>query len=344
MLNCGKHRGFLTIFEENNDTAAAIDILYEIQPLERDEARDVLLRNFSEETADKILGYTHCEPTENFVITSQDMVQKSGVWGHFGSWDFHRATMYQRVARERNYSEGIRILMEEFNLSEDVADRYFHEIRTTSADQWITGWPSYVSNLNACSEIGNETLQCDTAIGRDAIRVEVNMTTMDAVITNVQGTISPHSIVYPVEDGIEERVFEGETIPFSIALVPEDNTIRSIMMSPELATSMFTRLFFYRGHGLEHFELFHYTRDVTGANIFTWKVNWEGIDRTEEQLQDEQQVIEIDLHDLDLTEEIEIDDVLAEIEGLGEEEDWPEEEEESLEDVLLEPEEDSLED
>jgi hypothetical protein len=39
---------------------------------------------------------------------------------------------------------------------------------------------------------------------------------------------------------------------------------------------MFTRLYFFKGHGLKHFKLLDYERQITGEEIFTYKVDWEG--------------------------------------------------------------------
>ena len=46
-------------------------------------------------------------------------------------------------------------------------------------------------------------------------------------------------------------------------------------MDPKLAGSMFTRLFFFNGHGLKHFNLFSDKTQVTGGKIQAWKVDWE---------------------------------------------------------------------
>ena len=47
-------------------------------------------------------------------------------------------------------------------------------------------------------------------------------------------------------------------------------------MKPELSKSMFTRLFFFKGHGLKHFKPFHHERQITGGDIYVWEVDWEG--------------------------------------------------------------------
>jgi len=212
------------------------------------------------------------------------MVNKAGVWGHFGSWDFRRAAMYQSVKKIKNVSKGTQILMDKFNLSEENADNIYYEIQTTDADQWVSGWPGYATGLSACKKIDNETIQCDHIFsGNQLIRFNINLTTMNAEMPAQDGILHPSSIVYPTEDGIHEKKYIDNAIPYSIALIPEGDSFKSILMAPELASSIFTKLFFYQGYGLKHFELFHQVTDVTGADIYVWKINWEGkgIDETE---------------------------------------------------------------
>jgi len=285
MVDCGKHHGFEAIDNLTNDTIKTIDILYDIIPLSKSEAEKTLLKHgFSEENISKILKYTHCDPPEDYFITSADMVNKAGVWGHFGSWDFRRAAIYQSVKKIKDVSKGTQILMDKFNLSEETADNYYYEIQTTDADQWVSGWPGYASGVSGCKKTGNESIQCDHAFGgNQLIRFNINLTTMEAEMPTQEGILNPSSIVYPTEEGIHEKKYSGNVIPYSIALIPEGDSFKSILMAPELASSMFTKLFYYQGYELKHFELFHHATDITGADIYVWKINWEGkeIDETE---------------------------------------------------------------
>ena len=278
MLDCGKHYGFKAIENITNDTIKTMDILYEIIPLDKSEAENALLKHgFSNENISRILKYTHCEPPENYFITSADMVNKAGVWAHFGSWDFKRASMYQSVKKVKNVSKGIEILMDKFNLSEETADKFYYEIQTIDADQWVSGWPGYATGLRQCEDTGNETIRCTHVFGgNQGVIFDIDLLTMDAEMQTTEGILHPSSIVYPTEEGIHEKKYNENTIPYSIALIPEGDSFKSMLMAPELASSMFTRLFFYDGKGLKYYEKFHDVTDVTGARIIVWKINWEG--------------------------------------------------------------------
>ena len=119
MVDCGNNNAFWALDEALNDTVLEIDILNEIIMLERGAAKIKLLEYVSEEKAEEVLRYSHCTPPDNYYITSDDMVGKSGVWAHFGSWNFNRASMYQSV-KKLNAEKGTELLKNKFNLDEDA--------------------------------------------------------------------------------------------------------------------------------------------------------------------------------------------------------------------------------
>jgi len=269
MLNCGQDYAFDKLDSYVNDTVKSIDILNEIVMLNREEAKERLLKyNLTDEEAEEVLKLTHCEDIiPQFYITSDDMIGKAGVWSHFGSWNFRRAKMWNLV-RKKSYDEGIKILKEEFNLSENEADRIYYEIKSIEADKWITGWYGYRSGLSSCSVI-DDMVKCGNGLN-------VNLTTMDAWFVTEKGKVRPYSLVYVLGEDVVEKKFNENTIPYSVALIPKGNSsYESILMDKELAMSMFTRLYFFKGVGLKHFKLFSDKTSFIGQRIIIWKVDFD---------------------------------------------------------------------
>src|SRR3989344_9571324 len=99
MLDCGSRDGFNIISSLTKDGRKAVQIMYEIMPQDKENAKKVLSKYFTDEESAKVLEKTHCEAPENYFITSADMVGKSGVWAHFGSWDFDRALIYNTLKK-----------------------------------------------------------------------------------------------------------------------------------------------------------------------------------------------------------------------------------------------------
>lgn len=273
MVDCGNNNAFWKLDGYLNDTVKSIDILNEIIVLNRAEAAKVLGNYLEPDQVEGVLKYSHCQPPENYYITSEDMVGKSGVWAHFGSWNFTRAKMYNLV-NGRNRSSGLQILREEFNLSEEMATQVYQEIQTADPNYWIAPWPSYLSGLANCGKRDNVTVACGNGL-------EVNLTDYSAYVNLQNGKQRPYSLTYINEEGaFEEKVFAESTVPGSALLIPRGSGYISILSAPQLAKSTFTRLFFFEGKDMDCFEPFSHRTSFTGEDIYVWKVRWECLDNT----------------------------------------------------------------
>jgi dolichyl-diphosphooligosaccharide--protein glycosyltransferase len=288
MLDCGSNTAFEKLNEGIEDTAKSVKILHEVVKMSRKKAGKYLLKQgIDKEKADEVLEYTHCDPPENYYITSDDMIGKSGVWGHFGSWNFDRALIYNTLKKPEfkdNKEKSTSFLKERFNYSDDAAERMYYDVRSVKtsdqANSWIAPWPSYASGLNGCrneSNILTCPLQARGVQGTVNIIIDLDKKTAD--IANPQGTVHPNAVVFPTKGGIKKFSYTNNTLGYSMALVPSGNTWRYIMMLPPLEDSMFTRLYFLEGHGLTKFKKFSDQRSVVGNIIQVWKVDWEGSEK-----------------------------------------------------------------
>jgi hypothetical protein len=108
---------------------------------------------------------------------------------------------------------------------------------------------------------------------------------MESYIPTGQGNLYPKKFSY-VENNtfiVKDYNDKGTKILTSgngdfigASLIKNGNSYQSILMHEAIVDSMFNRLFYYEGIGLNHFEKFSDLRDVTGARIIVWKVNWKG--------------------------------------------------------------------
>jgi dolichyl-phosphooligosaccharide-protein glycotransferase len=283
-LDCGSNTGYDTLLPYlQNDSLTTINVVYDIIVKDKNQANDILKENgLNQEQATDVLQYTHCNPPENYFITSEDMVGKSGVWAHFGAWDFNRAVMFNQV-HNKNEIEGIEIL-KGFDLNDSQAKKMYNEIQNANADQWISPWPSYASGLSGCSK-NNNIITCQSGI-------VFNLDTEEATIPSVSKV--PRAISFIDKDGNfkvkeykENFITASNGRPLGASIIPVGNQYQSILMDYELTASMFTRLFYYGGYGLKHFNEFNNVRDVTGAKIITWKVDWEGNELSSETIIEE---------------------------------------------------------
>jgi len=283
MLDCGSRVKFNAISKLTNDDAKAIDIMYGIMPLSREEARKALAK-FKEEDAEKILNLTHCQPPENYFITSEDMVGKSGVWAHFGSWDFNRALMYNTLKKKEyndDLGKSVKFLQERFGYTKDDAEKLFYEVQSiTTSDQannWIAPWPGYAGSAG-CGKIDNLTLSCTIS----GIPLVVNLTNNEIYAESTTGRVHPKRASFLLDQNIILKEYNESIITLQngrslgVALVKDGESYRAVAMDSDLAWSMFTRMFYQEGIGLKHFKKFSDERTIFGGRIIVWKVDWEG--------------------------------------------------------------------
>ena len=283
MLDCGERDGFTMINKEIKDGGKTIQLLNEIILLDRYDAKKILSERISEESVESILNKTHCEPPENYFITSEDMVGKSGVWAHFGSWDFDRALIYSTLKKkeyEQDSEKSTKFLMDRFDYSQNEADSLFFEVQDITdsgqANSWIAPWPGYAGAVGCGVPNEDNVLTCSNGF-------IVNLTTKDAYANAAQGTLHPKKISFPEENGIFVREYNESIFviqngrELGLTLIKNGESYSMIQMDSDLTASMFTRMFYQNGLGLKHFNHFTREQSMFGSTIIVWKVDWDGV-------------------------------------------------------------------
>ena len=292
MLDCsggtmpGGTKAFVSINEKTNDGTKTILILNEIIVKDKEEAKEYLRETFNEKEAEEIVSQTHCQPPENYFITSEDMVRKSGVWAHFGSWNFDRGLIYntlKKKAYSNDLDKSVKFLQDRFDYSKEEAEKVFYEVQsiTTSsqANDWIAPWPGY-AGTSGCSRNDDETLRCNVA--GIPIPLVFNLTTNEAYADSSTGRLHPKLVSFPTNKGIILKAYNESTITMQngrhigIALIKNGESYQALAMDSDLTASMFTRMFYQEGIGLKYFKKFSDERSVFGGHIIVWKVDWEG--------------------------------------------------------------------
>ena len=129
MLDCGSNNAFEEVNKKYQDTEKSQNVISEIILMSKENAKQKLLSlEFTEDETTKILELTHCNPPEDYFITSEDMVGKAGVWAHFGLWDFDKAFIINEV-KPKDVVEGTKILQERFGYSEEEASKIYYDVQ-----------------------------------------------------------------------------------------------------------------------------------------------------------------------------------------------------------------------
>lgn len=278
MLDCGANTAFEVIDRKVNFSPTSIKILNEIIPINNKSiAKEILSKNgFSNDEADEVLKYSHCNPPEDFYITSGDMVHKSGVWAHFGGWDFDKAYQQDLIRKSgASRAEAIAKLQSGLNMSFEAANSIYDEVKSLgdegAVNAWISPWPGYASGVNGCQRIANDTIACPLP---QQGAILVNLTSMDAYIPTQQGNLRPNNLLYKANDTLAVKNFENNTFGLGMLLISDGGNYASVFASPQVVPSMFSRLFFLDGHGTKYYKKVFDVRDAAGLRIIVWKIEW----------------------------------------------------------------------
>ncbi len=268
MLDCGSNDAFEVLNEVIKDTPTTVEMLYDTVVLEKTAAESYLLnKGVSSEATKQVLGLTHCSPPENYFITSEDMVGKSGVWAHFGSWDFDKADIWINAANLPK-EEAISYIKKRLETTDVNAKNVYFKIKSITderdANTWIAPWPGF-GETYGCAKQDN-LLVCGG--------VKVDLNTKDTQISTSEGVKRPDSLVYVENGNVMKKEFQNG-IGNSLMLIKTGTDSYNVrIVSTQIADGMFTRLFFYEGAGTSHFEKFSDKRTITGQRIIIWKVKW----------------------------------------------------------------------
>lgn len=268
MLNCNSHFGFIDANDIVNDSARTMELFGSIlRETDMDVASQILLDSgyFTPEQVTNITAQTHCDDiVESYWIASEDMVGKAPVWGHFGTWDFNRAQLWN----ERNNRSGfITLAMEIENITEAEAAALQARLRGMNNQQgnaWISPWPQFYTQ-GRCQIDGNATIcpiqgmQLGQGIVLEGVVFE---TPQDATLiirqAGQQILIEPSRVGYNI--GMDFFLYDNEESPvpeIGLNIINKNGQTSVSLAHPALVGSTFTKMFYYDGAGLqEYVEIF----------------------------------------------------------------------------------------
>ena len=267
-LNCGQQTGFDNLEILLGDTLMAEKVFNDIITVDRETAEEAFAMNgIDKELASNVLNYTHCEDTmPQYVILSEDMVGKAGVWSHFGMWTLERAFIYQTL-KDKPKESSVQYLINSIDIDRRDAEKYWHQVESTEADQWISEWAGFYDAGQPCSidDEDRSMLYCDNGVVFDMQNSIVSLQTST-------GLQLVESISF-IDAEQEFHMIEQDNASLDLAIII-GRDLKAVIAQPPLGDSMFTRLFYFGGEGLEHFELMEEVQQFTGQKIQTWKVTF----------------------------------------------------------------------
>ncbi len=295
MLDCHSNDAFNVLYKHFNDTEKTIKLLYKLLLMNKTEAVERLKSiGMNETIINQFVNYAYCQPPEDFFITSEDMVYKAGVWGHFGIWNFTKAKIWLK-AKGLSFDKRKELLVNEFNMSLKDASKVAVDIENLlkqrdperAANSWISDWPTYVGNKVYDCQKSNSTLICNLNFG---FTIENQKIVLEKfVLENNTGKF--YGVAYA---GYQSKRFE--TKPKRIYLADEDKIIdydsdmkigvtvfknKIVLADYRLVASVFTKLFYFedgKWNDKQYFIKSYKDQAAGTGKVIVWKVNWTALD------------------------------------------------------------------
>ena len=223
------------------DTGKSTDILIDILPKSSSDAEKTLQSKYhlTGAQAKELLKYTHPEnPRPVIFVASADMLQKAGWWTYFGAWNFENQS-------SENYNYYVPTSQVEvkagqtakYAILEDSGMTINAVIQRGSGNNSTTAYTEAVYTENGEQIYVNDT--------------PYNPLNISNIVVIENGYIMKNESVGNVKDA-----------NYTLLLMGNDDQYTPILMSNELANSMFTRLYLYGGAGQDIFEQVHSEQGV----------------------------------------------------------------------------------
>jgi hypothetical protein len=310
MLDCGSDAfpriegwdgAYGRVLKKTHDPLVAQQIVRALVAIsDRAEARQYLTaRGFTAAEQDSVLSRTHCDPPEDYFITSGDMVANAEVWAHFGLWDFARAYVAQH-SRAMPLQEAAADLQARFGMRRDEADKLYSDAKALTTESAINAFSApapkyYTGSWVACRPTtDNETIVCPigltTGQGGSGDNVIESFTYNVSAPTSSEFSFATYQNGRKVQESgkvkpaelVVAAAKEMTTYPLNttspIAALYDAVNQRVLLADPALASSMFTQLYYLDGRYSKHFVKFYDRTGLTGTRVLIWKVDWNGTD------------------------------------------------------------------
>ncbi|MBQ6099581.1 MAG: peptide transporter [Methanobrevibacter sp.] len=229
-----------------NDTGKATEILLDILPKTSSDAQKDLVSKYHLTTAQAqdVIQYTHPDKVRPVIfVASSDMLQKAGWWSYFGAWNFENQS-------SQNYN-------------------YYVPTEQVTVKPGSTGKLALLNDqgmtINAVISRGSgnnsTTAYTEAVYTENGQQIMINDTPYNPL--NI-------SNIFVIENGYvmkNESVGNVKNANFTLFLMGQDDQYTPILISNELANSMFTRLYLLGGAGQDIFENVHVENGVMLFNV-----------------------------------------------------------------------------
>lgn len=251
MLNSSGNRAVEFLTGIGLRTSQAIALIKKIAPLSRQDAALVLKDVLRAKDAETLLGFTHGQNPHSVVLLYNEIMEDNILLSFNGNWDVEKI---EKINGDLALQKAI---------PPRTSSNYIPFLWTISG-----GMPRFGPALRFMGiKDGIMTFQDNVLIDPKTPAVRVASKTFGSGI--------PRSLVWLKDGHVVEENLAGSTLSYSVLLYEEDGRPVCRMMDRSIINSLWVKLYFFDGKGLNRFKPLTETRDLTGqTRIKVFTVAW----------------------------------------------------------------------
>lgn len=271
MLNNGGNQAFEIIQKNVKDPYAAITLLHKVLLLSRNDAEMLLKNSVSPEELSRLMSIMFDAPGPAYFIVDNSMTNKMASISFLGNWDFMRKYVVDAV-HEGVPQEKVVSWLVSWGIERSSAVRMFEQAATlpvAKQNEWISKRSRFASSLL----VG---VQKNTVVLFDGGLVYDPAIGMVYAYSDRSASYHlPRSVFVAQTDGNIRKFFmPGKTAAFSVLIFQDAGQYRAFKLDGQLAESLFVRLYYLGGRGLQHFKAYHDKKSLEDL-VRVFQIQWD---------------------------------------------------------------------
>ena len=270
MLNNGGNKAFDIIDKYVGNPFMSVSLLKRAVLLDSDEGSVLFGKYLPADAVKEACQILYSRPEQKaYFIVDSSMIGKITAISFLGNWDFNKVYL-SRAIRVKSKDQILRDLLF-YGLDQSQAQAYYQEASLMASRDFN----SWVSRRMSISGIAYQKKSEDgLVLFNNGYIYNPEKKTIYSYSSYEERYRIPRSLFMADGNNITEEVFSGSDSSQSAMVIRFGEMYKLLLMSPELARSVFVRLQFFNGRGLNHFVPF--IREGPADNqILVYEVKWD---------------------------------------------------------------------
>jgi hypothetical protein len=269
MLNNGGNKAYELLESSLKDPFASIQLLTSVLKLPESAGRQLLSERLPAAAYPKVCDLLYSRPKAAYFVVDASMLGKINPISYLGNWDFLKVFIAQNL--KRLPADAIRGKLRGLGLSADRVDELYEEalyFSSVSLDPWVSRRYSFFG-----VEIQGATKD-NAVLFTNGFVYNLKEKNLYAYFPQEGIYRKPRSIFIASDKGMEYIPYPDKETDYSALLQEKDGRYILTLCPEELAKSLFVRLYFLNGQGLQHFRPF--TREeAREGRLIAYEIVWD---------------------------------------------------------------------